>query len=48
MELIQGNRRGLWNVPFISSAYLIKGKLIHESETRPSFARYLYLLYLKP
>ena len=28
MEIVQGNRIGLWNVPFISGAYLIKGKIV--------------------
>lgn len=28
MEIVQGNRLGVWNVPFISSAYLVKGDLI--------------------
>ena len=39
MEIVKGNRWGLWNVPFISSIYLIKGDLIHhENEKfRPNF-----------
>ncbi len=34
MEIVQNNRRGLWNVPFVSSAYLIKGSVIQNKETR--------------
>ena len=36
MDIVQGKRRGLWNVPYISSIYLIKGDLIHNTspETR--------------
>lgn len=37
MEIVQDRRKGLWNVPYISSAYLIKGSFIHNKETRPSF-----------
>ena len=43
MEIVQRNRIGLWNVPFISSAYLIKGDLInHPNEKmRPNFVNKL-------
>ncbi len=34
MDIVQNNRRGLWNVPFISGCYLIKGELIHSDKTR--------------
>ena len=37
MDIVQNNRRGLWNVPYISTAYLIKGSLIRNKDTRPSF-----------
>ena len=39
MDIVQGKRRGVWNVPYISSIYLIKGNFIHNSplNTRPSF-----------
>ena len=37
MEIVQNNRRGVWNVPFISSSYLVQGSVIHNEETRPSF-----------
>ena len=43
MEIVQGNRAGVWNVPYISGAYLIKGDLImHENEKkRPNFIQKL-------
>ena len=43
MDIVQGKRRGLWNVPFISSIYLIKGEFIHQSspESRPNFVHKL-------
>ena len=39
MEIVNGNRNGLWNVPFISAAYLIKGELINQENEalRPNF-----------
>jgi len=37
MEIVNNNRRGLWNVPFVSNCYLIQGSLIHNEETRPSY-----------
>merc|ERR1719347_2381893 len=37
MEIVNSNRRGLWNVPFVSSCYLISGQLIRNPKTRPSF-----------
>ena len=37
MEIVQNNRKGLWNVPFISECYLIQGKLIMDEKTRPNF-----------
>ena len=36
-EIVQNQRKGLWNVPYISSAYLIKGSLILSMLTRPNF-----------
>ncbi len=43
MEIVQKNRIGVWNVPFISGAYLIKGELIrHPNEkSRPNFVHKL-------
>lgn len=37
MEVVQNRRQGLWNVPFISSAYLIRGSFILDESTRPNF-----------
>jgi hypothetical protein len=28
MELVNNNRRGLWNVPYVSSCYLVTGTLL--------------------
>ena len=32
MEIVQANRIGVWNVPFITGAYLIKGIEIQSVE----------------
>jgi len=37
MDIVQGNRQGLWNVPYVSGAYLVQGHLLHDPERRPSF-----------
>ena len=39
MSIVQGERVGVWNVPFIYGAYLIKGDLIthKDEEKRPNF-----------
>ena len=37
MEIVQNTRRGLWNVPYISSCYLLHGSLIADEKTRPEF-----------
>jgi hypothetical protein len=37
MEIVQNRRKGLWNVPYINSAYLIRGPFIHDPATRPNF-----------
>ena len=34
MEIVNNDRRGLWNVPHISSCYLISGSVIHNEDTR--------------
>lgn len=41
MEIVNNDRRGLWNVPFISSCYLIAGSVIHNKITRPTYIRNL-------
>ncbi|XP_076756253.1 procollagen lysyl hydroxylase isoform X2 [Xylocopa sonorina] len=38
MEIVKNERRGLWNVPFISSCYLINATLISNEKTRPSYS----------
>lgn len=38
MEIIHNDRRGVWNVPYVSSCYLIKGILIRQPELKPSYA----------
>ncbi|XP_054009537.1 procollagen-lysine,2-oxoglutarate 5-dioxygenase [Hylaeus anthracinus] len=37
IEIVKNERRGLWNVPFISNCYLINATLISNKETRPSY-----------
>jgi len=37
MDIVNNDRRGLWNVPYISSCYLIAGSIIHNKETQPSY-----------
>ncbi|GFG29485.1 hypothetical protein Cfor_05047, partial [Coptotermes formosanus] len=37
MEIIHNNRRGVWNVPYVSGCYLINGTLIRQPETKPSY-----------
>jgi procollagen-lysine,2-oxoglutarate 5-dioxygenase len=37
MDIIHTKRRGLWNVPFITSCYLIRGDVIHSPKTMPSY-----------
>ncbi|XP_043671589.1 procollagen-lysine,2-oxoglutarate 5-dioxygenase [Vespula pensylvanica] len=38
MEIVKNERRGLWNVPFISNCYLINATLIKNKATRPSYS----------
>lgn len=38
MELVRNDRRGLWNVPYISSCYLIAGSMIQNAKTRPTYS----------
>lgn len=37
MDIVKNDRRGLWNVPFISSCYLINATLLDNPRTRPSY-----------
>ncbi|XP_043475524.1 procollagen-lysine,2-oxoglutarate 5-dioxygenase isoform X1 [Leptopilina heterotoma] len=39
MQIIHNERRGLWNVPFISSCYLINSTIISNKETRPLYTK---------
>jgi procollagen-lysine,2-oxoglutarate 5-dioxygenase len=41
MDIVNNDRRGLWNVPFISSCYLIRGDVILDKQTRPNYVRNL-------
>ncbi|EEB15965.1 Procollagen-lysine,2-oxoglutarate 5-dioxygenase 3 precursor, putative [Pediculus humanus corporis] len=37
MDLVNNEKRGLWNVPYISGCYLINGTVIRNDETKPSY-----------
>ncbi|XP_072758610.1 procollagen-lysine,2-oxoglutarate 5-dioxygenase isoform X2 [Anoplolepis gracilipes] len=37
MEIIKNERRGLWNVPFVTNCYLINATIIANKATRPSY-----------
>lgn len=37
VDLVKSNRKGLWNVPYISNCYLIQGKVLKNREKFPSF-----------
>lgn len=37
-EIIEGKVRGLWNVPLISSCYLIKEHVLKNPDTKPNFS----------
>lgn len=37
MDIVTNQRRGLWNVPYINSCYLIKKSVFEKPETRPSY-----------
>ncbi|XP_023288788.1 procollagen-lysine,2-oxoglutarate 5-dioxygenase 3 [Orussus abietinus] len=37
MQIIHNERRGLWNVPFVTDCYLINSTLIKNKATRPSY-----------
>ncbi|XP_064461104.1 procollagen-lysine,2-oxoglutarate 5-dioxygenase 1-like isoform X2 [Ornithodoros turicata] len=37
VEIVKGQRTGLWNVPFISTAYLINATLLKSKEKFPSY-----------
>lgn len=37
IEIVNNNRRGLWNVPFVSGSYLVNGTLLKNKEDMPSY-----------
>lgn len=37
MDIVQNHRRGVWNVPFVTSIYLVRGDIIENKKTRPSY-----------
>ncbi|KAK7792169.1 hypothetical protein R5R35_005128 [Gryllus longicercus] len=38
MDIIHNERRGLWNVPYVSACYLINASVINNPETRPIYS----------
>jgi len=38
MEIVRNERRGLWNVPYLSACYLVAGDIIMNTKTRPDYA----------
>ncbi|XP_014472797.1 PREDICTED: procollagen-lysine,2-oxoglutarate 5-dioxygenase 3 [Dinoponera quadriceps] len=37
MEIVRNQRRGLWNVPFVSNCYLINATILNDESTRPFY-----------
>ncbi|RXG55052.1 Procollagen-lysine,2-oxoglutarate 5-dioxygenase 3 [Armadillidium vulgare] len=37
MDIVKGEKRGLWNVPYVGSSFLVKRSLIEDPKTKPSF-----------
>ncbi|XP_018016971.1 procollagen-lysine,2-oxoglutarate 5-dioxygenase 1-like isoform X3 [Hyalella azteca] len=37
VEIVQNEKRGLWNVPFVGNAYMISSKLLADKQRVPSF-----------
>ncbi|XP_050059539.1 procollagen-lysine,2-oxoglutarate 5-dioxygenase isoform X1 [Aphis gossypii] len=37
MDIVNYNKTGIWNVPYISSCYLMKGTILENKFTRPSY-----------
>ncbi|XP_045601648.1 procollagen-lysine,2-oxoglutarate 5-dioxygenase 1 [Procambarus clarkii] len=37
MDIVNNNRRGIWNVPYITGVYLIQKALLENPETRPNY-----------
>ena len=38
MDIVSNDRRGLWNVPYISSCYLLSAGLIRDPAARPDYS----------
>lgn len=41
MDIVEQKRRGVWNVPYITGAYLIKRKILDNKRTRPNYVHKL-------
>jgi len=37
MDIVKGDRRGLWNVPFLSGVYLVNGTILKNEKLRPNY-----------
>ncbi|XP_043236665.1 procollagen-lysine,2-oxoglutarate 5-dioxygenase 1-like isoform X2 [Amphibalanus amphitrite] len=37
MDIVEGRRAGIWNVPYISACYLIRRSVVADPKTRPNF-----------
>lgn len=37
MDIVKGERRGLWNVPFISGSYLVNRTILQDEKLRPNY-----------
>ncbi|XP_066297450.1 procollagen-lysine,2-oxoglutarate 5-dioxygenase 1-like isoform X3 [Branchiostoma lanceolatum] len=37
IDIVQGTKKGVWNVPYINNVYLIHGSLLQQPKTMPSF-----------
>ncbi|XP_018024064.2 procollagen-lysine,2-oxoglutarate 5-dioxygenase 1-like, partial [Hyalella azteca] len=42
MEIVNGNRRGIWAVPYISGVYLIQKSVLEDEELRPNYIHNLF------
>ncbi|KAL0277165.1 UNVERIFIED_CONTAM: hypothetical protein PYX00_004535 [Menopon gallinae] len=42
MDIVNNDKRGLWNVPYISGCYLINGTIIRNEATRPNYVHGSY------
>ncbi|XP_059468645.1 multifunctional procollagen lysine hydroxylase and glycosyltransferase LH3 [Neocloeon triangulifer] len=37
LQIVEGERKGVWNVPFISACYLAKGAILAKEDLRPTY-----------